>query len=347
MTWRPVQALRAHSLPLFLLLLAVLVIGLALTYLRRAETRPRLSLRIATAAVPFNAALVQARLDGSFAAAGLDVTWIHCESGRQALAELAAGRCDIAAAADAAVALEITRGASVRLLSSLASCVDQTSVIVRRDRGIADPVDLAGRRLALLLGSSADYMLDTLLELRGVPVNAVQRIDAPPGEWARMLRAGEVDGVVAWPPQADRIGKDLGGLVQHFNSGGIYRWNWLLVSASGPRPPGMEEAERRLLRVLVDASTAIRQEPERAAQRLATQLGSTPADLLEAWKDIHLATRLDQSLLMSLESQARWAMAKGYAPPGAVPNLLRIIDPVPLSSVAPGNVSLIHPAVDP
>lgn len=341
------RARQARLAWVLLLLAALGSAALAVLHWRNPSPAPRLPLRIATAATPWSAALYQARMKGDFAAVGLEVSWIICDSGRQALDELLAGRCDIASVADAPLAVELARGSPLRLLGSLATCVDQTELIVRRDRGIAGPQDLAGRRVGLLLGSSADYMLDTLLELHGIDSAQIERVDAGPRKLAGILREGAVDGVAVWPPYCEAIRAELGDNALSFDSGGVYRWNWLLVAGPGPHTRALAEAERLMLRVLVDVSTELRQQPEASAARLATQLESTPAELLRAWRDMHLATRLDQALLLSLEAQARWAMAKGYALPGPVPNLLRVIDPVPLQTVAPNNVTLIHPGVLP
>ena len=50
---------------------------------------------------------------------------------------------------------------------------------------------------------------------------------------------------------------------------------------------------------------------------------------------------LDQSLLVNLEMQARWAISGGLARPGAVPNFLPALAPGPLREIDPALVTLI------
>lgn len=296
---------------------------------------------LAAAAVPSGAVVVLAQEAGLFGDEGLDIDLIYTPSGKDALAELMAGRVQYAAAADTPIAIAIMRDAQLRVLCTLGASVDQVAVVARVDRGISVPGDLAGKRVGLLSGSNAEYMLDTLLDYHGVPQSEVRRVDMSPDRLPRALREGSIDAVSVWSPIYEMITRESPDELKTFTGAGIYRWTWNLVGSAVRRP----EVEHRMLRALAAAAARIERDPRGAAALLSDRMGVPPAQLIGAWSQTALHPRLDQSMLLSLESQARWAVTKGYTQRLDVPNLLRSIDPLPLAGVAPERITLVHPAV--
>ena len=63
---------------------------------------------------------------------------------------------------------------------------------------------------------------------------------------------------------------------------------------------------------------------------------------LPGWADFNFKVGLQQSLLVTLEDQARWSMARGYAPAGPLPNLLPHLYLDALLAVQPERVSVVH-----
>ncbi len=79
---------------------------------------------------------------------------------------------------------------------------------------------------------------------------------------------------------------------------------------------------RRLVRALLKAERYIRSRPSQAQAQVAKHL-KVPVDALQAaWSDLDFQVDLRQSQLITLEDEARWAMARGYVPARTMPNFL-------------------------
>ena len=89
---------------------------------------------------------------------------------------------------------------------------------------------------------------------------------------------------------------------------------------------------------------AINTAKEGAAVALDT-LGVKALDaktLEPGWKDFAFRVDLHQSLLPTLEDEALWAMARGYAASGPVPNFLPHLHLATLLAVQPERVTVVH-----
>jgi NitT/TauT family transport system substrate-binding protein len=83
-------------------------------------------------------------------------------------------------------------------------------------------------------------------------------------------------------------------------------------------------------------------QPQQALALLAERLKIDPKALQPGWQDLDLRVDLLQSQLITLEDEARWAMAQGYAPKGAVPNFLPHLYLDALLAVKPDRVTVVH-----
>ncbi|NVD75057.1 nitrate ABC transporter substrate-binding protein, partial [Duganella sp. BJB1802] len=63
---------------------------------------------------------------------------------------------------------------------------------------------------------------------------------------------------------------------------------------------------------------------------------------LAAWPAHHFGLELDQSLLLVLEDQSRWAIKAGLTGARAVPNFLDYIYLDGLKAVSPSEVTIIY-----
>jgi hypothetical protein len=82
-------------------------------------------------------------------------------------------------------------------------------------------------------------------------------------------------------------------------------------------------------------------EPAQARAILQRRLGLDDAAAAWVLPDMDYALELRQSLIRSLEQQARWALRAGHAS-GTFPNYLEYMRPGPLEAVRPAAVSVVH-----
>ena len=99
---------------------------------------------------------------------------------------------------------------------------------------------------------------------------------------------------------------------------------------------------QKLLRAVLQAEQYQRSQPQEALNLLARRLKVEVRALQPGWSDFKFKVELRQSLLVTLEDQARWAMARGYVAAGPVPNLLPHLYLDALLAVQPERVSVVH-----
>lgn len=302
-------------------------------------TRQRLS--IALPAAPHAALLHLAAAKRFFADEGLDVVTVPTTHGRVALDLLAEGKVDLAAAAELPFVVKVMGGQGLAIVASVASATSEMAVIARRDRGIQRPTDLAGKRIGVTRGTSGEYFLWAFLIRHKLAPETVTLVDVAPGELDQQLAAGALDAIAAWQPTRFRAEAALG-------AGGItliepdaYTATYVVagqVEHLGRHPQAMVQ----LVRALLKAEAFLQAEPQRAQQLVAERLGVAAASLQSSWRDQEFRVDLLQPQIITLEDQARWAMAGGHAPKGPVPNFMPHVYLDALLAVQPSRVTVVH-----
>lgn len=328
---------------------AGLALALALALgLYRARERPSgpimasERLTIAVPAAPHAALLHVAAAKRLFADEGLDVVTVPASHGRVALELLTEGKVDLAAAAELPFVVQVMGGRRLAIVASVASATSEMAVIARRDRGIQRPADLAGKKIGVTQGTSGEYFLWAFLIRHRLAPDAVTLIDVAPAELDKQLAAGELDAIAAWQPTRFRAEAALG-------EGGItliepnaYTATYV-VAGHGDYLRQHPKAMQKLVRALLKAEAFLRAEPRQAQQLVADRLGVAAEALQSSWRDQEFRVDLLQPQMITLEDQARWAMARGHAPKDAVvPNFLPHLYLDALLAVQPSRITVVH-----
>jgi ABC-type nitrate/sulfonate/bicarbonate transport system substrate-binding protein len=292
-----------------------------------------------TTRTPFSAAVVLADKRGWFREAGVEVVLVDRASGKEALAALVDGNGDYATASETPIMFALLKGQPLRILSSLSVGTDTLTIVARRDRGVVSSDDLAGKRIGFALGTNSQYFLDTFLEYRGIRPDAVMRIPVKPEELVAALRDGRVDAISAWVPYNLQALAELGANAQELRVGPIYRWSWDLVARN--ETVARNATSERLLSALIRATAALREDPVACAHELAPDFNLPVESLVRIWQQTLFDITLDQSLLLSLEIQGRWALDNGQSVLKEVPNFLPAVSTHALRAVDRGLVTLI------
>lgn len=292
-----------------------------------------------TTRTPFSAASLLAHARGWFRAAGVDVNLEDRASGRNALAELVDGQGDFATAAETPIMFALLKSTPIKVIATLGVSFDNTTLVGRRDRGIESSLNLPGHRIGYAPGTNSQYFLDTFLEYRGHRPDSVERIPLKPDDMTQALVDGKVDVIATWSPLNHQALAALGGNGQELRIGAIYRWSWNLVARNEEIAKGPLAAP--IIAALLRATAEITRDPVGCAQELSPLMGMPPDKLIQAWKQTTFDVTLDQSLLLNLEQQARWAMASGLTVEKEIPNFLGAISSQALRSLDPELVTLV------
>jgi NitT/TauT family transport system substrate-binding protein len=295
-------------------------------------------LRFAVAQLPLSLPVFVAQDRGFFAAERLALQLVDCDFGKQCLERLLGGQADLATAADAPLALALAglRGERFALLATLGTLRSDSKVITHAGSGISTMKDLVGRRVGTTVGTSAQYSLDLGLLSADVDPALVTVVPIEPADAGAALADHRVDAVSAFEPYAYQAARALGAKAVVLRAVHFHAATWNLV-ASRPRQPELQA----MCRALDRAIRFIREHPDTARAILRARLRYDDAAIAWLWPDMSFRLELRQSLLSTLESQARWALRRGHAS-GRLPDFLDYIETAPLSAVRADAVGIVR-----
>jgi NitT/TauT family transport system substrate-binding protein len=298
-------------------------------------------LKVAVSSTPHASLLHLAAAIDAFSKQGLAVELVPVSHGKAALDKLAAGEVELAAAAEVPFVVGVLQGQPWSVLASVASTNSEMALIARRDRQIATPADLAGKRVGVTLGTSGEYFLWAWMIRQRLPIDSLQQVDVAPNRLAAALAEGTVDAVATWQPVRQEAERALGSGGLTFTAPLSYTTTHVVVGRQAALATE-SQAMGRFLRALLEAEAFLRRQPQQALSLVAQRLKLPPLELQAQWTGLSLRVEQRQSQLITLEDQARWAMARGYVPSQPLPNLLPHLDLEPLAAEAPGRVTVVH-----
>lgn len=278
-------------------------------------------LRIALPTTPHASLLFIAAAKGYFADEGLDVQVRPVSHGKAALDLLTQGQVDLASAAEVPFVISVMKGQQIGIVATVVSVSTEMAIVSRRDRAIAAPRDIAGKKVGVTSGTSGDYFLWAFLTRHKISPETVRLVDIAPGRMVHELANGAVDAVSTWEPIKSDAQTALAGNGLSFIEGDAYTVTHVVIGQSAffkAHP----DALRKLVRALLRAEAFVQADPLQAQSIVAEQLKLDLKTLQAGWRNISFRIDLRQSQLVTLEDEARWAMARGHADKGPIPNFL-------------------------
>lgn len=325
---------------------ALVVIVVALAYLgARAQpvalNAPADKLSIAVPVLPQHALMQIAAAKGYFTEEGLNVTFLPASHGVIAIGLVTQGKADLAVAAEVPLVISVMNGEALGIAATMLRVSSVHAIIARRDRGIGAPRDLAGKRVGATFGTSGEYFLWAFLIRHKLAPDSVDLVDVPPGEIAQALAEGTIDAATTWYPHVRDAQDALGGNALSFTADNAYTQSVVLIGRSEFLTRRADAVEK-LLRAMLSAERFMRSNPEETLNLAAAWLKIDVNALRRTWKQFDFRVDMPQSQLITLEDEARWAMARGYAANGPVPNFLPHLHLDALLAVESERVTVLH-----
>jgi NitT/TauT family transport system substrate-binding protein len=273
-----------------------------------------------------------------FTANGLNATLKDYPTGTATMDALLAHETDLAWAAE----FPLVRRAFDREDISVIAVVDrfqEQRLFVRKDRGIAGPADLPGKKIGIPTNTIAEFYLGRFLDLHGVTLQEVTIVDVGAPMAGEILAGGGVDAVVTWEPYTSRIGERMGDAVIAFplqnNQPGygtiVGRNEWI---------ESHHDTVVRFLKALAEAEDYAVRNPEQAQEIVRNRLAYDKDFSAIIWSENQVSLTLDQSLITAMEDEARWMIANNLTDATEVPDFRKYVYPEGLKAVKPGSVNV-------
>jgi len=324
-----------------IVILALLVI--ARPWLKRSEPPaelPKVRLGIqdnATCALVFIAAGEEL-----FKQEGVDVTIRRYPSGKLALMGMLEGEVDIATVADMPVMSHSFLRNDFAVFANIAGTRAGAWIVARKDKGINTPADLRGKTIGTQKNSAVHFFLSAFLLKHAIPEDEVNILFMKAVDLAGALERGEIDAFSMRNPFIGEAKKKLGDNAIEFFEPGVYRQAFNLAAKREFLDGSLDEV-CRVLHALISAEEIASGDDTEAIRIAADGMGKgREAGVSDDWSRYTYAVTLEQSIFITLEDQARWAVQQGTAPTSTIPNFLEFIDVRALETVRPQAVTVAH-----
>lgn len=271
---------------------------------------------------------------------GLDIQPQLHTFGKAALSSVLAGKADLATVAETPVMFAALKGEKIYIVTNISTSNKNTAVIGKKDRGISVSADLKGKRIGFTPGTTGEFFMDSFFTANGIVRKDVELISLRPEEMSAALKADKVDAVVTWNFPLIIIRKELGSNGATLFDTDIYTETFN-VSVKQEFVQKNPETIKKFIRGLLKAEKFINEHPDEAQSVVALALNVDKALIGEIWKDFDYRVSLDQSLLIVLEDETRWAVSNSLVDRSAkIPNYLDYIHTESLKSIKPEAVKI-------
>jgi ABC-type nitrate/sulfonate/bicarbonate transport system substrate-binding protein len=212
----------------------------------------------------------------------------------------------------------------------------------RKDRAIEKVSDLRGKRVGTTFGTVAHFHLGRFLDLHGVSIKDLTLVDLKtPEEWVNAVVTGDIDAVATAQPYADFVKDRLGenSVVWPAQSGQPLHG---LVISSNEWITRHPDATKRFLKSLAEAETYLISHPAESKVILQKWLNLDAASVERIWSRNQFSLSLDQTVIATMEDEARWMIANNLTNEKNVPDFYDYLYLESLKAVKPEAMHIIR-----
>lgn len=296
---------------------------------------------IAVSTTPLSAPFYIAEAKGYFKEQGLDAKFIDTIGGHRCLKKVLAGEADMGTVSDYPVMIQGFKRNDYAIVATFVSSDNDVKLIANHRKGIKQPADLRNKKIGTVIGSSSHYFLDRFLLFNNMSLSDVSVKHVNPEEQPAALKRGDVDALSVWEPYAYLAKNNLQKESIIFPAGEYYRETFNLVIKKDFIKNNTDMV-RKVLLALTKAIDFIRNQPDAAQKLLVTRLKLDDEFIDWIWKDYEFDLTMDQSLIITLENEARWAIKNGVVKQNKMLNFLDYIDSSIIKNIDGAQTSIIQ-----
>jgi ABC-type nitrate/sulfonate/bicarbonate transport system substrate-binding protein len=172
----------------------------------------------------------------------------------------------------------------VRVIGSIMEKEDD-GIIGRRDAGIAQAKDVAGKRIGYTPAGTSEVFLDLFLQHTGIKPGGVTLVPLTAPAMSAAMNHGNVDAVSVWQPFRLNIGKALGANgIEFDDDNSIYKAHILLIADHATIQARGNDLKLMFV-ALAKAAQFAQANPAASRALVSPELGIDPAALVATWKD--------------------------------------------------------------
>jgi len=271
---------------------------------------------------------------GYFKEEGLEVKSILHTYGKAALQSVLDKKADFATVAETPIMFNILNGEKIFVIANIESSNVNNAIIARKDSGIIIQSKLKGKRIGFTPGTTSDFFLDSFLTGSGLTRKDIIPVGLKPEEMQDAILNKKVDAVSTWNYPLIQISHALGknGIIYYDREIYTETFNIAAMQEYIQKNP---EITKSLLRALIKAENLIVKNPEQAMKIMSAATNVDIKLIKEVWSAFNYKVVLDQTLILTLEDESRWALKNKLTDISVVPNFSNYIHADSLKAVKP------------
>ena len=246
---------------------------------------------------------------GYFKQHGVNVKIVPFPTGAAALEALAGGAVDVANGGDVPTSAAALKNPHLRVFAD-GAIWPEGRFVARRSAGINSIADLAGRKIAVPLGSSAHYFASRFLTEANVKADLVQ---TGPAEIVTAISNHNVDAIAVFQPALAKAVAALGSDAIELQGGQKYRQHSLYL-ANEDVLVAKKQAVGKFVAAIRNADAPLSSKDPAALAALAKATGLDNNLINQVSSEFIYQTHLGPELAGDLADRARWAQSIGRIP---------------------------------
>jgi NitT/TauT family transport system substrate-binding protein len=267
----------------------------------------------------------------------LDAKIIPFSSGRAGFEALIGGQLDYVVMAEFPAVAGVMRNLKFSIVAVL-SQYRSFRVITKGDKPLPDLKSLAGKKVAMPLGTNIHYIISTALDAAGIKAELV---NVPPPEMIPALARGDVDAIVAFPSAYGNAKRVLGAQYQEIR---LPEFASSFILAASDKATANPALTQRVLAVLLKGEGHVARNAAESQEATSRYVGgAVPLEAIRAsWPDYEYRIKLDQGTLDLMVREGQWLKGKGLVKEGEPTAALyrKWFAPEPLRALDPARVTL-------
>ena len=322
----------------------IITISAILLYFTSQQFQPleKHAVSIAVSKTPLSTPFYVAKSINAFKDTCVSVEYDEVIGGQIAFAKVINGEVDFGTTSDSVIAFQSLAKKSFVTHAMFVQSDNDVKLMTRSSEKINSVIDLKGKKIGVTKGTASEYFLSTLLAIDGLNFEDVDVYHYKPEQLINGFINNEVDAIVPWEPFAFNAVNSLKKQIKINDTKNLNTLSFNLISKI-PDSLLVEKAAC-VIQGLSIAIEYIASHPEESKKIVIDELDLAPSFIDWVWPDYVFKLGLNQSLTLSIKSQATWAIEMKMSEYNEIPNIDNFIDRRAMFQVAPSAMFQVAPS---
>lgn len=317
-----------------------IAVGAILLYFTFQQFQPleKHSVSIAVSKSPLSAPFYVAKSIKAFKDTCVSVKYDPVIGGQMAFSKVIKGEVDFGTSSDSVIAFKSLAKKSFVTHAMFVQSDNDVKLMTRSSDNIKSVLGLKGKKIGVTKGTASEYFLSVLLAIDGLTIEDVELYHYKPEQLINGFIVNGVDAIVPWEPFAFNAAKLLNNQIKVNDTKNLNTLSFNLISKTADSL--LVKKARCVIQGLSTAIEYIASHPEKSKKIVIDELNLESSFIDWVWPDYIFKLGLNQSLILSIKSQAAWAIEMQMSEYNDMPNIDNFIDRRAMFLVDPDAVNI-------